>query len=256
MALIFEAFKSGGENLAYVIGCSIEKVVAVVDPVASHDILEFCAQKKVKVTHVLNTHGHSDHTAGNEVLANQSGARVCAHPADRIANVDQPLEDGDVIEIGRVKIQALHTPVHTIGSLCFRFNNKLISGDTLFLGGAGNTRFGGNVQDLFQSYEQKLMALPDRVEIFPGHDYAETNLRFARTLEPENPAIDHKLRQIREATRSNGVPHSSIGEERKYNPFFRFRQPELIESLRAEFPDLVPHPAEVFRLIRELRNSW
>jgi len=143
-----------------------------------------------------------------------------------------------------------------MGSLCFRVNNKIISGDTLFLGGAGNTRFGGNVEDLFESYDKKLLALPDRVEVCPGHDYGENNLRFARTIEPDNPAIDQKLRQIRDAIRKNGVPHSSIGEERKYNPFFRFRRPELIESLRSEYPELVPQPVEVFRLVRELRNSW
>ena len=257
MALIFEAIRGGGDNLAYIVGCSIERVVAVVDPIGAHTILEFCAQKKLQILYVLNTHGHSDHTDGNEAVVNAAGAAVLAHPADRIANLDRPLADGDIIPVGRFELRALHTPGHTMGSLCFRINNKIISGDTLFLAGAGNTRFGGSVDELFSSYERKLRTLPDRVEVFPGHDYAENNLRFARTLEPDNPFIDQKLRETRDALRANTVARSTIGEERRYNPFFRCHEPELIESLRAEFPDLAPdQPHEVFRLVRELRNSW
>jgi hydroxyacylglutathione hydrolase len=257
MALIFEVIKGGGDNLAYVVGCSTERKVAVIDPVASHDILEYCAAKKLGIECILNTHGHPDHTSGNEVIQNRTGAPILAHGADRIVNLAQPLKDGQVLEVGKTKITVIHTPGHTAGSVCFRVQNKFISGDTVFLGGAGNTRFGGNVADLFTTFHDKLLTLPDRVDIYPGHDYAETNLRFARTLEPDNHAIDVKLKELKDGSRNGHFVKSTIGEERKYNPFFRFKNPELIESLTSEYPEIDPkNDCEVFKLIRELRNGW
>ncbi len=257
MSLIFKEVRGGGDNLAYVIGCSSTKTAAVVDPIAAHDILEFCEEKKLKIKYVLNTHGHPDHTGGNDVIVKSSGARVMAHKADRVANVDAELEDEDVIEVGKVKVGVIHTPGHTPGSVCFRLNNKLLSGDTVFLSGAGNTRFGGSVEDLFKSFAEKILPLPAKVALHPGHDYAEANLRFARTVEPDNVAIDHKLKALKDAIKKDETLISTIGQEKNYNPFFRFGNPELIESLKAEYPDISSDdPLAVFRLIRELRNNW
>jgi hydroxyacylglutathione hydrolase len=257
MALIIEVFKGGGDNYAYVVGCSAKREVAVIDPVSAHSILEFCGRKKLRVLYILNTHGHPDHTSGNEVIASSTGAKVMAHPAERIINVSGSLKDKDKIPVGKIKIEVIHTPGHTMGSLCFKIANKLISGDTLFLAGAGNTRFGGGVDDLYESFKNKILPLPDRTEVYPGHDYAENNLRFARTLEPDNPSIDAKLKEWKDVQRNGSFLKSTIGQEKKYNPFLRFKKPELIESLRTEYPEHpLDDPLEVFRLIRELRNHW
>jgi hydroxyacylglutathione hydrolase len=257
MALIFEVIRGGGDNLAYIIGCSSEKVAAVVDPVAAHSILDFCENKKLKILYVLNTHGHPDHTAGNDVIAGTHGAKILAHKGDRITSVHQILNGGETIEVGKIKINVIHTPGHTEGSVCFRVNNKLLSGDTMFLAGAGNTRFGGNIKDLFMSFNDKLLPLADKVEIYPGHDYAESNLGFARTIEPENVAIDQKMKALKETVRSSTFIKSTMKEEKLYNPFLRYSKPELIESLKSEYPELSSnHPLEIFRQIRELRNNW
>lgn len=257
MALILEVFRGGGDNIAYLVGCSSERKVAVIDPISAHTILEFCNSKNLDILYVLNTHGHPDHTSGNEVIVNSTGAMILAHPADRVPDISEPIEDGDLIEVGKLSIQVHHTPGHTRGSLCFKVNNKLITGDTVFLAGAGNTRFGGNVDDLYKSIEEKLAPFSDKTEVCPGHDYAENNLRFARTLEPDNVFIDIKLKEVKEASKNGSVVKSTLGEERKYNPFLRCRQTELIESLRSEYPDLpLDDPIETFRLIRELRNHW
>jgi hydroxyacylglutathione hydrolase len=257
MALILEFMRGGGDNFAYVVGCSSQRKVAVVDPVSPHSILEYCRQKNLEIVYVLNTHGHPDHTSGNEVLTHATGAKILAHPADRILDVSEPLKDGDGIKVGKINIQVIHTPGHTMGSLCFKINNKLITGDTLFLAGAGNTRFGGAVEDLFDTFEKKIMPLSSRTVVHPGHDYAENNLRFARTVEPDNPSIDAKLKELKEALRNGTILKSTIGQERKYNPFLRYREPGLVESLKSEKPELpLDNPFEVFRLIRELRNNW
>ncbi|HUT53088.1 MAG TPA: hydroxyacylglutathione hydrolase [bacterium] len=257
MALIIEVIKGGSDNFAYVVGCSSLKEVAVIDPVSAHTILEFCGKKKLRVICILNTHGHPDHTSGNEVIASSTGARVMAHPADRIVNISTPLKNNDEIKVGKFKIKVIHTPGHTMGSLCFKVNNKLFTGDTLFLAGAGNTRFGGTVEDMFVSFRDKILPLSDRTEVCPGHDYAENNLRFARTLEPDNPNIEAKLKELKDANRNGHRLKSTIGQEKKYNPFMRFKRPELIESLRTEYPEHpLDDPLEVFRLIRELRDHW
>ncbi len=257
MALIFEKFRGGGDNLAYVIGCSSQKAAAVIDPISAHDILEYCENKKLRILFVLNTHGHPDHTGGNDVITSATGAHILAHPNDRILNVSEPLADGKHIEVGKVNIEVIHTPGHTAGSVSFRVQNKLISGDTVFLAGAGNTRFGGDVHDLFQSFQNKIIPLPARTELCPGHDYAYTNLHFAQTIEPDNTHIDHKLKELKDAEKERHIISSTIGEEKKYNPFFRIENPELIESLTSEYPDLSPeNPFEIFKQIRELRNQW
>lgn len=257
MAFIFEKFRGGGDNLAYVIGCSSTKTAAVVDPISAHDILEYTEKKKLEILFVLNTHGHPDHTGGNQVITNSTGAKVLAHPSDRVLNVSEPLADGQEIEVGKTKIEVIHTPGHTAGSVCFRVHNKFISGDTVFLAGAGNTRFGGDVKDLFQSFKHKIIPLTARLELCPGHDYAYTNLHFAQTIEPDNTHIDQKLKQLKDAERKGTIISSTLGEEKKYNPFFRVENPELIESLTTEYPDLSPEdPFETFKQIRELRNQW
>lgn len=257
MTLIFEVIRGGGDNLAYVLGCSSSREAAVVDPVSAHDILEYVEKKKLVIRYVLNTHGHPDHTEGNEVIVNATGAKLLAHSAERIKGVKRHISHNYFLPLGKFKLQVLHTPGHTAGSLCFKVQNKLITGDTLFLGGAGNTRFGGNVKDLYRTFSEKLSPLPNKLEVCPGHDYAENNLRFARTLEPDNPSIDRKLKELKDSLRKHTLIRSTLGEERRYNPFFRYRSPELIEALKTEYPELKPDsPFEVFRLIRELKNNW
>jgi hydroxyacylglutathione hydrolase len=257
MALIFQTMRGRGDNLSYVIGCSSQRVALVVDPTSPHALMEFCASKKLILRFVLNTHGHPDHTAGNKVIVNATGAQVLGHVRERIPGLDRTLEDGDIVTVGKVQVKVLHLPGHTPGGLGFRIGSRFLSGDTVFVAGAGNTRFGGNVKDLFETFDKKIMALPDRTELCPGHDYALSNLRFARSLEPDNPDLEAKLREVRRGAREKQLIKSSLAEEKRYNPFFRYREPAMIRSLMSEYPDRdLDNPFEVFRLIRELRNQW
>lgn len=257
MAMIFEVIKGGGDNLSYVVGCSSSRIAAVVDPISPDPVLEYCRQNNLKISFVLNTHGHPDHTGGNAAIKSATSAKIMAHPADHVPDLDQPLSDQETISAGDIQIQVIHTPGHTAGGLCFMVEDKLISGDTVFLSGAGNARFGGNVDELFKSFRDKILPLPQDTELHPGHDYSESNLAFALSLEPDNPSIGKKLSEVKAAIGSGSIIKSSLKEERQYNPFFRYQEQELIESLKDKHPELSgKEPFEVFKFIRELRNNW
>jgi len=252
----WEVIRSGGDNLSYLFGDPATRQVAVVDPLNAEEIMARLRHGRWQLRAILLTHGHPDHTAGCPRLVEAFAAPVWSHPAEGIEGA-KPLEDGAELALGPVQIKALHTPGHTPGSVCFLVEDMLLSGDTIFLAGAGNCRFGGKVADLFQSFQEKILPLSSHWQIRPGHDYAENNLRFALSLEPDSIAIRAKLEQARQAAAEGRVPSSTLAEERTYNPFFRFTDPALLQALTGAFPNLdVSNPAAGFAALRELRNRW
>jgi len=251
-----EVIRSGGDNLSYLLGDPDSREAAVVDPLNAGEIITRLRQGRWHLRAILLTHGHPDHTAGCPRLLEAFPVPVWAHAAEDIPET-QPLTEGAEIILGAVRIQALHTPGHTAGSVCLLVEDKLVSGDTIFLAGAGNCKFGGKVSDLFQSFQGKILPLAAELQLWPGHDYAENNLGFALSLEPASAAIRAKLEQARQAAAAGRIPTSTLAEERAYNPFFRFRDPALLKALAGAFPDLdVSNPAAGFAALRELRNRW
>ena len=143
---------------------------------------------------IVNTHGHADHTAGNDLWAAETEARIAIQRLDweffrsperqaearaegypPLTRADLLLEDGERLPLGREEAQVLHTPGHTPGSICLYFPGHLFTGDTLFVGAAGRTDLpGGSLSRLLASLEEKIMPLPDDTRVWPGHDYGET----------------------------------------------------------------------------------
>jgi hydroxyacylglutathione hydrolase len=252
----WEVIRSGGDNLSYLLGDPATRQVAVVDPLNAEEIMARLRQGRWQLRAILLTHGHPDHTAGCPGLLEAFEIPVWSHPDEGITGA-KPLEDGAELALGPLQIRALHTPGHTPGGLCFQGEDKLFSGDTIFLAGAGNCRFGGKVADLFQSFQEKILPLPPHLQLCPGHDYAENNLRFALSLDPDSPAIQAKLEQVQQAAAAGQIPFSTLAEERTYNPFFRFQEPALLQALTKTFPNLeIANPAAAFAALRELRNRW
>jgi len=133
----------------------------------------------------------------------------------------------------------------------------LFSGDTLFNAGAGNCHNGGNVDALFQTFDEQLTRLPSNTLIYPGHDYIENNLRFTLNREPNNSAALALLAQV-SAQDMNHAYVSTLSVEHEVNTFFRLGSQQVVAELRKSFPDLSDQPNEltVFTKLRELRNSW
>jgi hydroxyacylglutathione hydrolase len=207
--LYFKQIEMGPmQNFVYLIGSTETRKVAVVDPAWEIEtILRVAANDDVEITHAFVTHTHPDHVGGRfggiEIegvteLLSKCKAKVVVHKAEaEFLNALLPsdiikAESGDKIDVGGVEIQLLHTPGHTPGSQCFLIDNRIVSGDTLFIGSCGRVDLpGSNPEQMYYSLTQKLMALPDETILFPGHNYATQS----------------------EAT---------LGEQKKTNPYLRF----------------------------------
>jgi len=185
--MLFRQIKQHGDNFSYIMADDATKEAAVVDPSFNGDeITRLLRAENLKLKYVINTHQHFDHTAGNEGLRSSFSAKIIAHKLSRIRK-DIAVDDGDFVRLGNISIKVIHTPGHTPDSICLLVDNKLLTGDTIFVGECGRTDLpGGNSKDMYESLFNKLLKLDDHVEVYPGHDY-----------EPR--------------------PHSTIGEERKSN---------------------------------------
>jgi glyoxylase-like metal-dependent hydrolase (beta-lactamase superfamily II) len=162
-----------GDNFSYIVADDVTREAAVVDSsFNAGEIIRILKTENLKLQYIVNTHGHSDHTVGNEELRSMFGAKTVVHKLSRV-NADIAVDDGDVVRVGNVSIKVIYTPGHTPDSICLLVDNKkLLTGDTLFVGECGRTDLpGGNSRSMYDSLFNKLLKLGDDVEVYPGHDY-------------------------------------------------------------------------------------
>jgi len=195
-------------NFCYLIGDEDSKTCALIDPAFETDrILKAADELRYTVTHIINTHGHSDHTAGNDAIKAATGAKLLIHVEDarRLGKVlhstfsrvlggkgspraDVLLQNDDVIAIGAVRLRVLHTPGHTPGGICLYSTGHLFTGDTLFVGAVGRTDLpGGSMKQLVNSIHEKIYTLPGDTIVWPGHDYGATPSSTVRREKETNP---------------------------------------------------------------------
>lgn len=195
----------------YVVSCPETRECVIIDPGGDAEVLlQILADKGLQAKMILNTHGHADHILANEELKKTLAVPVGMHKEDleffsrpEIREVtekelgltapgtaDRVLEDGDIIHVGTLEIQVLHTPGHTPGSVCFLAGANVFTGDTLFVGDVGRTDLaGGSLPTLLQSIREKLLDLPKETRVRPGHDYGETVTSTLAWEMEENPYI-------------------------------------------------------------------
>jgi glyoxylase-like metal-dependent hydrolase (beta-lactamase superfamily II) len=197
--------------LTYLVACPHTKEAVIIDPAGEEGrISAMVEEEDLKIKYILNTHGHADHVLANQRLKRIFSVPTCMHELDvqffsqrEIREksskelglppsdpADIALRDGDVMDVGRLKIEVIHTPGHTPGSVCFLVNGNLFTGDTLFVGAVGRTDLvGASLDSLLDSLEKRLIVLPKDTVIWPGHDYGETpTSTIGREME-ENPYI-------------------------------------------------------------------
>ena len=179
------------DNFIYLVGSKSTREVAIIDPAWDIDApLTHIKEKDLKLTSVLVTHYHPDHIGGGmgghsiegiAELLEKDPVKIFVHKLEAegvkkvtgVSDIDLNIvESGDHLTVGENDIEFLHTPGHTPGSQCFKVNNNLVSGDTLFVQGCGRVDLpGSNSEDMFHSL-QKLSALPDETILYPGHNYS------------------------------------------------------------------------------------
>ena len=209
-----QQFKYAADNFGYVIHGRSRAMV--VDGGAVRGIISFVNQKRLKITHVTNTHTHADHTMGVRDLLQQTGAVYLDSSALR----NQPF-----IELEGEEIAVYHTPGHTTDSFVFHSGNILVTGDTLFNGTVGNC-FSGDLKSFYHSIK-KLMEFPGDTIIYAGHDYVLESMEFAKKLEPENTHIDRFLGKY-----DPGHVYSTLSEELMINPYLRFNKTKIVRLLQ------------------------
>jgi glyoxylase-like metal-dependent hydrolase (beta-lactamase superfamily II) len=176
----------------YIVSCPVKKEALVIDPAGNEeDIVERINQNGLVLKYIVNTHGHADHTCGNEKMKDLTGAEIIMHEEDdKLFNspegqimarqmgfalsphADIFVKDGDEISVGDVMLKVIHTPGHSPGGICLLGDGNLFTGDTLFVGGIGRTDLpGASYEDFMDSINRKLMTLPEEMIVWPGHDY-------------------------------------------------------------------------------------
>jgi len=210
MLIIRQMQVSSMAVFAYLVGDSDTGEALVIDPADNIDgILTTAAKNNLQIKYIVNTHGHVDHISGNKEMKAKTGAPIIIHEGDAFMlghtppmllqmfgaedspPADMTVKDDDTISIGNISLKVIHTPGHSPGGMCLYIKGFVFTGDTLFVESVGRTDLNGSsASQLFTSIREKLFALPDDTQVLPGHNYGRTNT-------------------------------STIGHEKKYNPFMR-----------------------------------
>lgn len=229
--------------------------VAAVDPSEAAPVKAKLDALGWSLTHVLNTHHHWDHTGGNLDLKQATGATIVGPTADRdrIPGIDIALGEGDSYGFGAESAQVFDIPGHTRGHVAFWFpdSDALFCGDTLFTLGCGRL-FEGTPAQMWSSLS-KLRGLPPNTLVYCGHEYTQSNARFALAIDPDNAALKSRAARV-DAARDKGLPTvpATLAEERKTNPFLRADDPAFAEAQGLDARD----PVAVLAAIRARKDKF
>ncbi len=246
MGLRIERIPTFGDNYTYLLICESSGDAAVVDAPEAAPVIARVESCGARVTKILSTHHHPDHSAANPELAKRYSAPVFGHTSDagRLPGLTDPLEEGDTISVGENEARIFFIPAHTTGHIAYVFDEAkaVFCGDTLFAGGCGRL-FEGTPEMMYTALCEKLGKLPHDMRVYCGHEYTESNLRFAAHVEPENAAVREKLARVEairagkaadwhDATPSEMTIPSTIGDEHETNPFLRASNAEELGRIR------------------------
>ncbi len=243
------------DNYVYLAHDAAGGATAVIDPAEAAPVMAALERRDWQLTHILNTHHHFDHIGGNAELVERYGATLVGPRADsaRIPGLDVEVGDGDSYTVGGQTARVFDVPGHTSGHIAFWFEDSraLFCGDTLFALGCGRM-FEGTPEQFWSSLA-KLRALPDDTRIYCGHEYTQSNARFALSVDPDNPALQAAARRI-DSLRARGertIP-SELGEEKRANPFLRADEAAMQRLVGMEGAA----PEAVFAEIRRRKDSF
>ncbi|WP_420402733.1 hydroxyacylglutathione hydrolase [Nisaea sp.] len=243
------------DNYVYLLHDADSGATAVVDPGEAAPVIAELEARGWKPSHVINTHHHGDHTEGNAAVRAKYGCKLVGPKSEtaRIPDMDITLAEGDSFEFAGHKAEILETPGHTLGHIAFFFPDSdiLLSGDTLFVLGCGRV-FEGTMEQMWNSLK-KLRALPPSTKIYCGHEYTQSNARFALSVDGDNVKLQAQASEI-DRLRADGRPTvpSTLGEELETNPFLRADSPDLAAAIGMDGAD----PVAVFAEVRKRKDNF
>ncbi len=253
MALEIEQFICRSDNFGILAHDSETGETALIDAPEERAILSAVERTGWRPTMILTTHHHPDHVEANLALKERFGLTIIgpAAEAGRIPGIDSTVKEGDTVRVGKQAVRVIETPGHTAGHVSYYFADSgvVFTADTLFALGCG--RLFECKPPVMLASLQKLAALPLETTVYCGHEYTETNARFALTVDPTNPVLKERAKEIARL-RSEGKPTlpTTIGAEMATNPFLRAHDPVIRRNLGMEGAS----EEEVFAEIRKRKD--
>jgi hydroxyacylglutathione hydrolase len=235
MSITAHAVPILSDNYAWLLRDDASGAVAIVDPADPAPIIAAIDKQGGRLDLILLTHHHADHVAGTDAVRERYGAPVVGAAADarRLPKLDRAVQEGDTVALGAASAGVIDTPGHTIGHIAFHFphGGVLLCGDTLFSLGCGRL-IEGTAADMFASLG-KFAKLPGETLVCCGHEYTQSNARFALTVEPDNAALKARAAEV-DRLRAAGlatVP-STLAAELAENPFMRAKDVATLADIR------------------------
>jgi hydroxyacylglutathione hydrolase len=247
------------DNYAYLVIDEETGDCAAVDPVWPEEVLQAAQLQGATVNMVLTTHHHWDHAGGNNGMKKLlKDVKVYGGVKDKVEGCTHPVQHGDEFSISpSVRVKCIETPCHTKGHISYYITSTypddkpaVFTGDTLFIGGCGKF-FEGTPDQMYESLCKKLASLPHETQVYCGHEYTQSNLAFALTVEPKNEALLKKMEWVQHQRKEKKatVP-STIGDELKFNPFMRVDK-EALQLATGQ-----TSPIEVMAEVRRMKDNF
>ena len=250
-----EPIKAFSDNYIWLVTTNEGSIV--IDPGESKNTLDLLKNKQMHLSAVLITHHHFDHTGGISDL-NKNNTLDVYGPNNDIESITKRVINGDVINVIGLSFEIIEIPGHTLDHIAYYSFNEgnpiLFCGDTLFSGGCGRI-FEGTHEQMHNSL-QRLKRLPKNTKIYCGHEYTESNFKFASEVDPLNEDLQLRLNEVKEL-RKLEIPTLPITleSELKTNPFLRCDNKDIQESIHNRF-NTPKIEVDVFKVIREWKDNF